>query len=76
MHLVLEKAIELALEGDKTMIKLLLEQHMSRSHHEEDDSSGKSKVQVLIQNTTSQPAQSVVKSATVLDAEVVNESKE
>lgn len=69
---VLERAIELALKGDKMMIKLLLEQHMSRSQHQEDENGGKGRVQVLIQNTTSQPAKAVVvKQEGVIDAEIV-----
>ena len=35
MRLVLAKAIELALDGDRAMIKLLLEQHMSKAPAEE-----------------------------------------
>jgi hypothetical protein len=52
---VLQKAIELALEGDRMMIKLLLELHMSRQVHSEDESGGKSKVAVVIQNLTETP---------------------
>ena len=37
------------------MIKLLLELHMSRQVHAEDESGGKSQVAVVIQNLTDQP---------------------
>ena len=49
---VLDKAIELALAGDKLMIKLLLELHMSKASHQEDTTQGKSQVAVVIQNLT------------------------
>lgn len=55
MPKVLKKAIELALSGDRMMIKLLLELHMSRQAHQEDESGGKSQVAVVIQNLTDQP---------------------
>jgi hypothetical protein len=43
---VLEKCIELALEGDRSMIKLLLEQHMSKGIA--DDAKGSEKVAIQI----------------------------
>lgn len=46
MSSILEKAIELALEGDKSMIKLLLELHMSKGHSE--DSKAAEKVSINI----------------------------
>lgn len=49
---VLDKAIELALAGDRLMIKLLLEMHVSKSAHTEDSTGGKSQVAVVIQNLT------------------------
>lgn len=52
---VLEKAIELALEGDRMMIKLLLELHISKVQSQEDDKGGKSQVAVVIQNLTDAP---------------------
>src|SRR6185312_2244606 len=52
---VLDKAFELALEGDRQMIKLLLELHMSRQVHQEDETGGKSQVAVVIQNLTDAP---------------------
>src|SRR6185312_16407745 len=60
MPKVLKKAIELALAGDRMMIKLLLELHMSRASHQEDESGGKSQVAVVIQNLTDPPKQSIV----------------
>lgn len=75
---VLDKAVELALEGNVTMIKLLLEMHMSRNQHAEDELDGKSKVQILVQNLTAKPANTVVSKSNgdVIDAEIVNDSKE
>jgi len=32
---VMKKAIEMALDGDRTMIKLLLEQHLAKAHSDE-----------------------------------------
>lgn len=46
MEAVLEKCIEMALEGDRTMIKLLLEQHMSKGIN--DDAKGAEKVAIQI----------------------------
>lgn len=71
MPMILEKAIELALEGDRMMIKLLLEQHMSKSQHSEDEGEGKGRVQVLIQNNTAQPVKAAVVKSDVIDAEYV-----
>jgi hypothetical protein len=52
---VLDKAIEMALDGDRAMIKLLLELHMSKRSHQDDESGGKSQVAVVIQNLTDAP---------------------
>lgn len=52
---VLKKAIDLALAGDRMMIKLLLELHMSKTAHQEDEKGGKSQVAVVIQNLTDRP---------------------
>lgn len=60
MPKVLKKAIELALAGDRMMIKLLLELHMSRQTHQEDESGGKSQVAVVIQNLTDQPVHQAI----------------
>jgi hypothetical protein len=49
---VMDKAIEMALAGDRLMIKLLLEMHMSKASHTEDSTGGKSQVAVVIQNLT------------------------
>jgi hypothetical protein len=49
---VLAKALEMALNGDRSMIKLLLELHMSKPQHHDSDESGKNQVQILVQNLT------------------------
>ena len=46
MQKVLDKALEMAEEGDRSMIKLLLELHMSKGHSEE--SAGVDKLQINI----------------------------
>lgn len=48
MHEVLQKAIELALNGNVPMIKLLLETSMSKAAPIEDTTEGKDKIQVTI----------------------------
>lgn len=55
MPKVLRKAIKLALAGDRMMIKLLLELHMSKQSHQDDEKGGKSQVAVVIQNLTDKP---------------------
>lgn len=52
MHEVLATAIEMALSGDRTMVKLLLELHMSKPQAVEDENQGKEKIQVNIKNLT------------------------
>lgn len=49
MGLVLEKAIELALDGDRQMIKLLLDKHMSSGPT--DDAKGSEKVAIQINSS-------------------------
>lgn len=46
---VMEKAVEMALDGDRTMIKLLLEQHMSKGVT--DDAKVSDKVAIQINQT-------------------------
>lgn len=52
MHEVLATAIEMALSGDRAMVKLLLELHMSKPQAVEDENQGKEKIQVNIKNLT------------------------
>jgi hypothetical protein len=61
---VLDKAFQMAIEGDRLMIKLLLELHMSKGAHQDDNSSGKSQVAVVVQNLT---APAVEPSVEVID---------
>lgn len=61
---VLDKAIELALEGDRTMIKLLLEQHMSKGIS--DDAKGSDKVAIQINAGSAEVKE--VKGDTVIDS--------
>lgn len=49
---ILQKAIDLAVKGDKTMIKLLIELHMSKAAATDDESAGKDKVTINIRELT------------------------
>lgn len=67
---VLQKAVELALEGDRTMIKLLLELHMAKGVAEKENAVEKVEINI----STEQPK---TRTINVIDAEVVpkNEQK-
>jgi hypothetical protein len=45
---VIQKAIEMAIKGDRTMIKLLVEMTMSKPQAVDDESSGKERVQITV----------------------------
>jgi hypothetical protein len=45
---VMQKCIEMALKGDRAMIKLLIEMTMSKPHQVEDESHGKERVQITV----------------------------
>jgi len=49
---VLQKALEMALAGDKHMIRLILELHMSKPQAIEDSTGGKNQVNIQINNLT------------------------
>lgn len=49
---VLGKALEMALAGDKNMIRLILELHMSKPQAQEDATGGKNQVNIQINNLT------------------------
>lgn len=55
MHAVLDKAFELALQGDRTMLKLLLELHMAKGIAENEKATEKVEI-----NITTQPAEKPV----------------
>jgi hypothetical protein len=65
---VLTKAVELAKEGDRSMIKLLLELHMSKQASEQENAVEKVEI-----NITSSGPQTVkpLKQISVIDAEIV-----
>jgi hypothetical protein len=63
---VLAKAVELALDGDRSMIKLLLELHMAKGTAEKEGAAEK----VTIKIETTPPAKSV-KPVDIIDAEIV-----
>lgn len=54
---VLQRAIELAIKGDRVMIKLLLEMTLSKPIPTEDGTEGKDKVQVTIRKLNIEQAQ-------------------
>jgi hypothetical protein len=47
----------MAISGDKHMIRLILELHMSRPQAQEDSSSGRNQVNILVQNLTDKKKQ-------------------
>jgi hypothetical protein len=63
---VLGKAVELALDGDRTMIKLLLELHMAKGVAEKEGAAEK----VTINIETSGPVKTV-KPVDIIDAEII-----
>lgn len=65
---VLTKAIEMALEGDRSMIKLLVEMTMSKPQATEDVDEGKERVKVTIRNLTLEQKQP---SPQVIEARVI-----
>lgn len=66
---VLQKAVELAKEGDRTMIKLLLELHMSKQAQDADHA--QEKVEINITSTGPQTVRPV-QQINVVEAEVIN----
>jgi len=78
---VLAQALEMALNGDRSMIKLILELHMSKPQHHDSEDAGKNQVQILVQNLTQDkpavtvtakaPAVSVTPQVQVLDTTYV-----
>jgi len=73
MAAVMQKAVDLALEGDRSMIKLLIELHVSKQNSEE--SNAVDKVQIHISSasppTNVTPLKSV-RTPDIIDAEIVS----
>jgi len=67
MQAVMDKAVELALEGDKHMIKLLLDLHVSRAGNN-DETKGSDKVAIQI-NTVETPSINTVED--IKDVEII-----
>lgn len=61
---IVKKAINMALGGDRQMLKLLLELHMSKAVMKEDESGGKSQVAIVIQNLTEKPKPLIIEAHT------------
>lgn len=55
----MQRAIDLAVGGDKRMIKFLLEYHLSKPQADEEDSAGKDKVTINIRDLTLRPTVSL-----------------
>ena len=60
MPMVLQQAIEKALNGDRQMIKLLLEMHISKAAAADDEMQGKDTVRVTIKDLTLDPSKANV----------------
>jgi hypothetical protein len=74
MAAVLEKALELALAGDRAMIKLLLEMHMSKGTSN-DNSKGIEKVEIKVsgpETEVKKEVQPTVQDPQVADSRVIN----
>lgn len=67
MAKVLQKAVDLALDGDRAMIKLLLELHMSKAPPDAEKAADKVEINI----TSSGPAPKI-QPVQVIDAEIVN----
>ena len=65
---VLDKAFQLALQGDRTMLKLLLELHMSKSAPEQEKAAEKVEI-----NITTRPSDTEIKESVADFNEVVKE---
>jgi hypothetical protein len=65
MEAIMDKAIELAIEGDRTMIKLLLEQHMSKGANDDTKASEKIAIQI---NAGAAPAVEVVEVKEIIES--------
>jgi hypothetical protein len=74
---VLQRAIELAIKGDKLMIKLLLEMTMSKPIPVDEAGEGKDKVQVTIRRLNIEQAQVELtpREPELIPIEVVNVEK-
>jgi hypothetical protein len=70
---ILLKAIELAKDGDRAMIKLLVEMTMSKPQATEDQDAGKERVKVTIRNLTLEQKKDVPQ---FIEAKVINENKD
>lgn len=64
---VLHKAVELALDGDRAMIKLLLEMHMAKGTAEKENAVDKVEINISSDRPIVQP----MKTINVIDAEVI-----
>jgi hypothetical protein len=67
MPAVLQKATELALQGDRTMLKLLLELHMSKGYATDEKASEKVEINISTQTAAPAPAPSVEVATTILE---------
>lgn len=68
MPFILQRAIDLALTGDKSMIKFLLDFHLSKPSNAEDDNQAKDKITINIRDLTLGSPE--VKVTTVIEGEI------
>jgi hypothetical protein len=69
---ILIKAIEMAKEGDRAMIKLLVEMTMSKPQATEDADEGKERVKVTIRNLTLEQKKEIPQ---FIEAKVINKEE-
>lgn len=73
MHEILQQAIEMAMQGDKEMIKLLVNSTLSKAAPIEETGEGREKVQVTIKDLTiNSPTEAVVSTSPTIDKEKMN----
>jgi hypothetical protein len=65
---VMKKAVELALDGDRTMIKLLLELHMAKQVNDNEHAAEKVSIQIT---STGPQTVAPVKHRDIIDAEIL-----
>ena len=77
MAAVMQKAVDLALEGDRAMIKLLLELHVSKQSQDAENAVDKVEIHITSPNqTVSIPPPVPTKNVDYIDAEIVNREQE
>jgi hypothetical protein len=68
---VMKKAVELALDGDRTMIKLLLELHMAKQVNDNEHAAEKVSIQINTVPQEQPKTVAPVKHRDIIDAEII-----